>query len=154
MGQEQNNEQQQQEQQGELSEIEIAELANRKLREKEDEINRLKKELAKEKLLSTAVEEERPKRSKEELLKIVTSDNGSVCDYDKIEALCDIADIEKENGRQNPFGAQGDDVVNFLRSVIDECDGDKTIFHSIYQSKIGADDPQIAMAYNSRKRKY
>lgn len=152
MGQEQNNEQQQQEQQNELSEIEIAELANRKLREKEDEINRLKKELAKEKLLSTASEEDKEPRTREELLKVIGDDN--VSNYDYAEAVCELVDIEKAEGKPNPLYPHGDEVYNFFKSVLDECDGDKSRFPSVYQAKIGADDPSIAMAYNSRKRKY
>lgn len=141
------------EEQEQLSDIEIAELANKKLKEKDVEIAKLKKELAKEKLLSNGnYEEEEPKRmSKEECLKVIN--DQSVCNYDYAVAVCDLVDNEKDEGHPNPLGQDGDAVYEFFKDVIDDCDGDKGKFAAIYQAKLPSDDPKIAMAYNKRKRR-
>lgn len=55
----------------ELSEIEIAELANKEIRSKDDEIRKLKKDLAKAKLYSTAEDEEEEPMSREDCIKII-----------------------------------------------------------------------------------
>lgn len=134
-----------------LTDIEIAELANKKLREKEEEINRLKKELAKEKLLSTAPDEEEETLSKEECLKRINDDH--VSNYDYAEAVCGLVDIAREEGQPNPLGRDGDKVYDFFKDVLEECDGDKNRFPSVYQARIGNDDPSVAMAYNRRNKR-
>lgn len=140
---------QEQQQQQELSEIEIAELANKELKKKEKEIADLKKQLAQEKLYSQAEDNEREIPTKEECLKIIESNKTN--NYDYAQAVIDLVDIELGEGRQNPLGKNGDAVYNFFKDVIEECDGDKTRFPSIYQARLGEDDPQVKLAYNKRK---
>lgn len=137
------------EEQEELSEIEIAELANKELKKKEQEIADLKKQLAKEKLYSKAEEEEREIPTREDCLKVIGSNKTN--NYDYAQAVVDLVDIEKNEGRANPLGKNGDAVYDFFKEVIEECDGDKNLFPSIYQTKLGEDDPQIKLAYNKRK---
>lgn len=150
MAVEENNMQEEEEQ---LSDIEIAELARKKLNEKDDEIAKLKKDLAREKLLSNGSEDndEPVRMSKEECLKIIN--DPSVCNYDYAVAVCDLVDNEKDEGQPNPLGQDGDAVYSFFKDVIDSCDGDKGKFTAIYQAKLPQDDPKIAMAYNKRKRR-
>lgn len=138
------------EQEEELSDIEIAELANKELRKKEEEIAKLKKDLAKAKLLSKAEEEEEEPLSREECLKRLSDTRTT--NYDYAEAVIGLVDAELAEGKPNPLGKNGKEVYDFFKDVIEECDGDKTRFTSIYQARLGADDPSIAMAYKKRNK--
>lgn len=133
----------------ELSEIEIAELANKELRKKDEEIAKLKKDLAKAKLLSTAEEEEEEPISREECIKRLS--DSRTTNYDYAEAVCGLVDVELSAGRPNPLGRNGEAVYNFFKECIEECGDDKSRFTAVYQAKIGADEPQIAAAYKKRK---
>ncbi len=150
MNEEEIKKQKEEEEANKLSEIEIAELANKELRKKEQEIADLKKQLAKEKLYSQAEEEEREIPTREDCLKVIGSNKTN--NYDYAQAVVDLVDIEKNEGRANPLGKNGDAVYDFFKEVIEECDGDKNLFTSIYQNKLGEDDPQIKLAYNKRKK--
>lgn len=134
----------------ELNDEEIAELANKELRKKEEEIAKLKKDLAKAKLLSTAEDEEEEPLSREECIKRLS--DMRTTNYDYAEAVVGLVDVELAEGRPNPLGKNGKEVYDFFKDVIEECNGDKTRFTSIYQARLGADDKSIAMAYNKRKR--
>lgn len=138
------------EQEEELSDIEIAELANKELRKKEEEIAKLKKDLARAKLLSKAEEEEEEPLSREECLKRLSDTRTT--NYDYAEAVIGLVDAELAEGKPNPLGKNGKEVYDFFKDVIEECDGDKTRFTSIYQARLGADDPSIAMAYKKRNK--
>lgn len=138
------------EQEEDLSELEIAELANKELRKKEEEIAKLKKDLARAKLLSKAEEEEEEPLSREECLKRLSDTRTT--NYDYAEAVIGLVDAELEEGKPNPLGKNGKEVYDFFKDVIEECDGDKTRFTSIYQARLGADDPSIAMAYKKRNK--
>ena len=133
----------------ELTDIEIAELANKKLKEKDVEIEKLKKELAKEKLLSTAPEEEEGLKSKEEYLEILSASNTS--NYEYAEAVVGLVDLELSEGRPNPLGSNGQEVYDFFKDCLEECGDDKSRFTAVYQAKLGPDDAKVAMAYNKRK---
>ena len=141
-----------QENQEPQDELEVAELAGKIIREKDENIAKLKKELARQKLLSPGnSEEEEPARmSKEECIKTIEDPN--VSNYDYAQAVITLSEIEKENGQPNPLGENGDAVVDFFKDVIDACDGDKGTFAAIYQAKLPDDDPKTKMAYNKRKR--
>lgn len=141
----------QQQQQQEQTDIEIAELANKEIRARDAEISKLKKELAQQKLYSIANEEEDTPKTAEDCLAVISDSNS--CSYDIMGNFCDLRDIQVAEGKPDPFGSEGAQVTKFLRDVIEECDGDKSRFHSIYQARLGADDPSIAMAYNKRKVK-
>ena len=138
------------EQEEDLSELEIAELANKELRKKEEEIAKLKKDLARAKLLSKAEEEEEEPLSREECLKRLSDTRTT--NYDYAEAVIGLVDAELAEGKPNPLGKNGKEVYDFFKDVIEECDGDKTRFTSIYQARLGADDPSIAMAYKKRNK--
>ena len=138
------------EQEEDLSELEIAELANKELRKKEEEIAKLKKDLARAKLLSKAEEEEEEPLSREECLKRLSDTRTP--NYDYAEAVTGLVDAELAAGKPNPLGKNGKEVYDFFKDVIEECDGDKTRFTSIYQARLGADDPSIAMAYKKRNK--
>ena len=133
-----------------LTEIEIAELANKEMRKKDAEIAKLTKELAKAKLLSVAEEEETSQVTREECLKVLGDSNTS--NYDYAQAVVDLVDIEIAEGRPNPLGRDGEKVQEFFKDVLKECGDDKSRFPAVYQSKIGADDKLIAAAYNKNKR--
>lgn len=144
-----NEEIKQDEEQTELSDIEIAELANKEIKERDKEIAKLKKDLAKAKLLSEAEEEETEALSREECLKRI-SDSGTT-NYDYAEAVVGLVDAELADGKPNPLGVNGDAVYEFFKDVLEECEGDKTMFTSIYQSRLAPDDKSVAMAYKKRK---
>lgn len=133
-----------------LTEIEIAELANKELRKKEEEIAKLKKDLATMKLYSKAEEEEEEAITREECMKRIS--DSRTTNYDYAEAVIGLVDDELSKGNPNPLGKDGEAVYNFLKDVIEECDGDKSRFPSIYQARLGADDPSVAMAYKKRNR--
>lgn len=132
-----------------LSEIEIAELANKELRAKNEEIMQLKKELAKSKLYSTADEEETISMTREECIERINDCNCS--NYDYVEAVCNLTEIELAEGKPNPLGEDGEKVYNFFKECLDECGDDKSRFTSVYQSRIGADDPKVVMSRKNRK---
>lgn len=145
------NENQNNNQEEELTDEEIAVLANKKLREKDAEIEKLKKDLARAKLLSKADDEEEDPLSREECIERIS--NSRTSNYDYAEAVIGLVDDELSKGNPNPLGKDGDEVYEFFKNCIEECDGDKSRFPSIYQARLGADDKSIAMAYNKRKNK-
>lgn len=137
-------------QQEEMDDIELAELANRELRKKEEEIAKLKKDLAKAKLYSEAEEEEEETLSREECVSRLS--DVRTTNYDCIEAVVNLVDLELAEGRENPLGKNGQEIYDFLKDCIDECGDDKSRFTAVYQSKLGADDPTIALAYKNRTK--
>jgi hypothetical protein len=134
-----------------ISDEEIAVLANKEIRKRDNEIIELKKELAKLKLYSDAEENQESDELSIEQYKKILSD-GNASNYDIALAVTKIARHEVENGRPNPLGKDGGKVCDFFEDVINECAEDKSRFVSIYQAKIGADDKKTAMAYNKRKQ--
>lgn len=133
----------------ELDDIEIAELANNELRKKDSEIAKLKKDLAKAKLLSEAEDEVPETMSKEDCIRVISDSNTT--NYDYAVAVVNLVDNELAEGKANPLGKNGEQVYNFFKDVIDECGDDKSRFTSIYQARIGTDTPQTAMAYRNRR---
>lgn len=133
----------------EMEEVEIAELANKEIRSKDAEIAKLKRDLAKAKLYSKAEEEEEEPLTREECVKRLG--DSRISNYDYAEAVVGLVDIELAEGRPNPLGKNGDEVYAFFKDVLEECGDDKSRFTSIYQSRLGADDPTTAMAYKKRK---
>lgn len=129
----------------ELSDIEIAELANKELRKRDEEIASLKKELAKAKLYSEAEEEEKESLSREECISRLS--DSRTTNYDYAEAVIGLVDDEIANGHENPLGAYGKEVYDFLKECLDECGDDKSRFTAVYQAKIGPDEPKSAVAY-------
>ena len=142
-----NEEKQQQE---EMDDIELAELANKELRKKEEEIAKLKKDLAKAKLYSEAEEEEEETLSREECISRLS--DVRTTNYDYAEAVVNLVDLELAAGHENPLGKNGQEVYDFFKECIDECSDDKSRFTAVYQSKLGADDPKIALAYKNRTK--
>ena len=128
--------------------VEIAELARQELDKRDKEIKKLKKELAQSKLLREPQEEQMQVRTKEECLDVIL--NSSACNYDYAVAVCDLVDIERGAGRPNPLGKDGDKVYDFFDECIASCNGDKTKFPSVYQSKIGNDDA-VMFARNKKR---
>lgn len=137
------------ENQEELEDVEIAELANKEIRSKDAEIAKLKKDLAKAKLYSTAEEEEEEPLTREECIKRLG--DSRISNYDYAEAVVGLVDSELSEGRPNPLGKNGEEVYTFFKDVLEECGDDKSRFTSIYQARLGADDPSTAMAYKKRK---
>ena len=133
----------------ELSEVEIAELANKEIRQRDAEIADLKRKLAKSKLYSTAEEEEEAPMTREECLKLISDPHTS--NYDYAVGVVGLVEAEIDAGRSNPLGADGQEVYEFFKDVIEECGDDKSRFCSIYQARLGADAPSTAMAYKKRK---
>ena len=131
-----------------LTDVEIAELANKELRKKDEELAKLRKELAQAKLYSLAEDEEEESLSREECIKRISSNRTT--NYDYAEAVIGLVDCETAEGKPNPLGSNGEEVYNFFKEVIKECDGDKSRFTSVYQARIGSDDKSTAMAYNNR----
>lgn len=133
----------------ELEDVEIAELANKEIRSKDAEIAKLKKDLAKAKLYSTVEEDEEEPLTREECIKRLG--DSRISNYDYAEAVVGLVDLELSEGRPNPLGKNGDEVYTFFKDVLEECGDDKSRFPSIYQARLGADDPSTAMAYKKRK---
>lgn len=140
-----------QKQEEQLTDIEIAELANQELRKKNAEIEKLKKDLAKAKLLSTVEPEEKSTLTKEECITRLFNDRTT--NYDYAEAVVNLVDIELSEDRPNPLGTNGEEVYNFFKDCLEECGDDKSRFTAVYQAKIGADDAKVAMAYKKRNGK-
>lgn len=141
-----------QEKEVEMTDEEIAELANKEIRARDEEIAKLKKALNKAKLYSQAPEEEEVSLTKKECLEVIS--NPHSLNYDYAEAVCRLVDIELADGNPNPLGQDGEDVYKFFKDVIDECDGDKDRFTALYQLKLAPDDAQIAAAYKRRQQQY
>lgn len=143
-------EQQNPQQEEELDDIQIAELANNELRKRELEIAKLKRELAQAKLYSTAEEEEKQTLSREECMKRIS--DSRTTNYDYAEAVVNLVDIELSAGNPNPLGKNGKEVYDFFNDVLEECGDDKSRFPAVYQARLGADDPSVAMAYKKRNK--
>ena len=138
--------------QQEMDDISIAEQANKLLQKEREEKEKLKKELARAKLLSNGnPEEEKEVMSKEDCLKIIGDKN--TCNYDYAVAVVNLVDRELEAGQPNPLGEHGQEIRDFFEEVIEDCDGDKTKFTSVYQAKLPADDPKIAVSYRARQNR-
>lgn len=134
----------------EMEDIEIAELANTALRKKDEEIRKLKKDLAKAKLYSEAPDENEEKSlDRDECIRRISDSKTN--NYDYAEAVVGLVESEKKLGNPNPLGKDGDAVCEFFKGVIEECDGDKSRFTDIYQSRLAPDDKSISMAYSKRK---
>ena len=133
----------------EMEEVEVAELANKEIRKKDAEIAKLKRDLAKAKLYSTAEEEADEPLTREECIKRLG--DSHISNYDYAEAVVGLVELELSEGRPNPLGKNGEEVYTFFKDVIEECGDDKSRFPSIYQARLGADDPSTAMAYKKRK---
>ena len=139
------------EEQEELSDEEVAEIASKEISKRDKKIKELEKQVAISKMYSTPEEEQNPV-TMEDCLKTLNNENS--CNYDYAEAIVNAIDIEASKGVENPFGDEGLKVRDFLKDVIDTCDGDKSKFVSVYQSKIGADDKNVAAAYNAKYGKF
>lgn len=136
----------------ELNDLEIAELANKEIRSRDEEIVKLKKDLAKLKLLSKGEEEDNEEvvLSRDEIINNLN--NEGICSYDYWVNVLQLCDIAASENKPHPLGSEGENVYNFIKDVLEECDGDKTRFHSIYQARLAPDDKSVAMAYNKRKK--
>lgn len=135
-----------------MTDIEVGELAAKELQKRDSEIASLKKQLAIAKLYSKPEEgEEDAIMSKEDCLKVIGDSN--TCNYDYANAVCELCDREAEAGKPNPLGENGKQVYDFFKNVIEECDGDKDLFTSIYNSRLAPDDPSVALAYKKSKLK-
>ena len=135
-----------------MTDIEVGELAAKELQKRDTEIASLKKQLAIAKLYSKPEEgEEDAIMSKEDCLKVIGDSN--TCNYDYANAVCELCDREAEAGKPNPLGENGKQVYDFFKNVIEECDGDKDLFTSIYNSRLAPDDPSVALAYKKSKLK-
>lgn len=137
---EENKNKQNQEQEQEMDDIEMAELANKELRKRDEEISRLKKELAKAKLYSQEEETEEPTMSKEECLKVIGDSKTS--NYDYAKAVVELCNRCEEEGKPNPLGDDGERVKDFFNECIEDCNGVKGKFTAVYQAKIGEDKTQ------------
>lgn len=135
----------------EMSDISLAELANKELKEKEELIKKLEKQLAIEKLHSSGEENnEENIMSREDCINQLNKSN--ISNYDYAVAVCGLVDAERAEGNPNPLGSKGDEVYDFLKGCIEECDGDKHNFVAIYQARLGKDDNKVSAAFNSRKK--
>lgn len=142
-----------QEKENQVTDEEIAEIANKEIRARDEKIAQLQKQLNIAKLYSQVSEDdEEVSLTKKECLEIIS--NPHSLNYDYVEAVCRLVDIELAEGNPNPLGEDGEDVYNFFKDVIDECDGDKDRFTALYQLKLAPDDAQIAAAYKKRQQQY
>ena len=133
----------------EMDDEEIAETASRMLQEKDKTIADLKKQLNKQKLIYAAPDEdEEPEMSKEDCLKVIGDTNA--LNYDYAVAVVNLHNRCVENGEDSPLGEDGEAVAELFADIIDRCDGDKTVFPSVYQSMVPADDKQVAAAWAKR----
>lgn len=134
-----------------MDDMDVAEAANREIRQRDEEIKELKRKLAISKLYSTKEEEPEILPSKEEVLKTIM--NERALNYDYAVAVTQLVDIETEAGRPNPLGKQhGDEVYQFFKDCIEDCEGDKSRFTAVYQAKIGPDAPATKITSNKIKR--
>lgn len=134
-----------------VTDEEIAVIANKELRKKDKEIAQLKKEINQLKLLSTAEESEEPELSREDCIKILN--DSHTCNYDYAKAVVALSKLETSEGRPNPLGEEGNEVCDFFEGIIKACDGDKSKFVSLYQANIGPDDPKVSAKSVGRKNK-
>lgn len=129
----------------EMSDVEIAELANKEIKLRDAKIAELNKELAKAKLYQEAPEPDEGKMTREECIKVIGDASSS--NYDYAGAVVNLVEIEEAEGRPNPLGDEGKEVYQFFKNVLSACDGDKSAFTSVYQSKLKEDDREVTLAY-------
>lgn len=134
-----------------IEDIDIADEASKLLAEKNKRISQLEKELAISKLHSSVEEEVVELRTADDCIKDIF--NPNINQYDYAVAVCDLYDVEEREGLQHSLGEYADEVVELFKSVIEDCDGDKSNFVSLYQARIGKDDKASTLAYNKSKIK-
>lgn len=130
-----------------LSEVEIAELAQREISERDAKIKQLTKDLARAKLYTTVDDEPEEVMSSEDCKKVIAASDST--NYDYWAAVLQLCGNEISAGKPHPLGENGEDIVAFVKGVIEECDGDKTAFTSLYQARLGKDRPEDTAAYKS-----
>ena len=139
----------------ELNDLELAELANKEIKKRDEEIAKLKKDLAKAKLYSEATEEEEELLSSKEYRTKIADNNNT--NYDVAYNSVKLCEALKAEGDIDPYNSvfrleeDSEDVYTFLKSCVDACEGDKSQFTAIYQSALAPDDAKIAAAYRKRQ---
>lgn len=133
-----------------LEDIDIAEQANKIIKDKDKEIYGLKKQIAQMKLLQDAPETvELPKeRSAEEAMKDIYNEHSS--NYDIMKGVLDVIKANEREGKGNSDIGTPEEVekfVNFLEEVFEACDGDKSSFNAYYQAMLSEDEPKDRQAY-------
>lgn len=137
------------EQEIEMNDDELAVLANKEIRKRDDEIRKLKLELNKAKLLSTAEEEKESDVTIDDCRKAIFDSHINAYDY--ASAVVSLIELEEADGKENPYGKDTDDLKQLFKNVIDACEGDKSKFIPLYQASVAPDDKQVSAAYGKKK---
>lgn len=129
-----------------LSDMEIAEMARTEIANRDKEIARLNKELARQTMYTQVdnTEAEQPKR--EQVIEQLS--RGDITNYDYWTNVLALRQIELNEGREDPLGKHGEDVAKFVKGIIDECGDDHTSFSALYTARLGKDRPEDLAAYN------
>ena len=128
-----------------MDDIEIAEEASRVIADKDKQISALKKQLAQQKLYRTVEDEVEETPTRDDFLKTLSASDTT--NYDYAEAVIGLRELEISEGRPDPLGEDGEEVAKFLKSVLEDCNGNKTAFPSLYSARLGQDSPADAAAY-------
>lgn len=137
------------EQDVEISDDELAILANKEIKKRDEEIRKLKLELNKAKLLSTAEDEKEEELSVKDCRTAMYDNHVNMYDYAK--ACVGIIEDAQSRGIQDAFGEDTENLRQFFSDVINACYGDKSKFIPFYQASLGPDDKQVSAAYGKRK---
>ena len=128
-----------------MDDITVAEEAGKVIAEKDKKIKQLTIELAKQKLYRTVESDEEPVPTREDYLKTLGASDTT--NYDYAAAAIGLRELELAEGNPDPLGEDGEEVAAFLKSVIEDCNGDKTAFPALYVARLGQDLPADAAAY-------
>lgn len=134
-----------------LTEVEIAELARKELDKEREKNRQLTRELAKAKLFTTVDDEPEEVMSSADCRKIIAASDTT--NYDYWAAVIQLCKNETSENKPHPLGEHGEDIITFVEGVIEECEGDKTAFSSLYQARLGKDRPEDAAMYDRLTKK-
>lgn len=130
-----------------MSDIDVAEEASKMLKEKDKEIAKLKKDLAIQKLYTQVEPEEETQLTRDECIKRLSAQDTT--NYDYAEAVVRLSEIEVAQGHPHPLGEDGEAITELFRGILEDCNGDKSLFPSIYKSRVGADRPEDLASYRN-----
>lgn len=131
--------------QQEISDQDIAEIARNEMAKRDEEIKKLRKELAIKSMYTQVDNQETDLPTREECVEALSK--GDTSNYDYWVYALRLRDIELAAERPDPFGEVGEELSTFVKGLIDECADDKSSFSAVYQARLGKDRPEDLAAY-------
>lgn len=134
----------------EMTDEDIAIVAQREIQKAKEEAAKAKKELAMLKMLSNPEEDKAEPINVEECIKKINNPNSTNLEY--WEGVVGFVEYETERTGVSPL-EHSEEIIPFAKKCIEAANGDNKAFISMYGSELGADDQASRIAYNAWKSK-